>query len=167
MMLGPRAVPVMSVLCPSCQQMVNQNPIGVLGRRGEHFILCQACRRNIWKTNEETAGGFVAFMYHNPAREASGVQSLPPPEAAAHFNTWTKWECTKCSKQVFARAREFVGGLEPEDWWWCRACQATAASAVAAAAAAKKTARPAKKAKPCGTEPPQRPNPTLDGWLLQ
>jgi len=147
----------MTVLCPACQELVDENPIGVLGRRDENFILCQPCRQRIWRTNERTAEGCVAFVYHNPARESCVVQSLPPPEAAARVNTWIKWECRKCSKRVFARPRSYEGDKEPEDWWWCRSCKA--------AAPVKQAARPAKKAKARGTELPQRPNPTLDGWL--
>lgn len=33
------------------------------------------------------------------------------------------WNCRKCNQWISSQPREYEGGTEPDDWWWCRTCQ--------------------------------------------
>lgn len=136
--MGQRVHLNMTALCPACQSLMNENPIGVLFRRDENgmYSMCYSCRSCINRANE-TAASASSFSYVNPNAKSATV-----PEVAAHAPAHTsadacapsvrsprassKWMCHKCGREIFATPRVYEGLVEPEGWWWCRPCQALA-----------------------------------------
>lgn len=61
--------------------------------------------------------GRKADMRIDPQRMLTDYDSVPKG-----------WTCTKCAAWVDLPPRPFVGGVEPSDWWWCKACRKPSSS---------------------------------------
>jgi hypothetical protein len=67
-----------------------------------------------------------------PAPAATGPAPPAPAQAALPLNktllpsdasSVNKYACRKCGSTVKKRPREYEGGTEPHDWWWCADCR--------------------------------------------
>ena len=133
------------MVCPRCKDVLDKTPLGVLIRRDDEDrddeddtpCICKMCQRYIWRNNNRVRDGHVSFLFENP--NANGVPAtencsmmsicpvyhqagcISPPRHTAYQSR--AWLCKCCGCRVWATPRVFEGGLEPEDWWWCRSCQ--------------------------------------------
>lgn len=124
---------LMSTLCGPCRAVIDENPFCVLFRRDDfgNYILCQSCRRSMWRANTNAAQGLHEFEYVNPSAPSTcsvDESSNPKPvRTPPKDDTPDSWICSRCYSRVHARPRKFFcsasGKSEPEDWWWCRKCQ--------------------------------------------
>lgn len=177
----------MAALCPACQSLMNENPIGVLFRRDENgaYSMCYSCRSCINRANE-TAASASCFSYVNPNARSATVPEVAahapahaPTHAPAHTSAdacapsvrspraSSKWMCHKCGREIFATPRAYEGLVEPEGWWWCRPCQALALQKPLGKAIAKHVAKahvPRPSRKLAAGEKHSQP---LDRWLCR
>jgi hypothetical protein len=133
------------MLCPACKDVLDKTPLGVLTRDRDDEDgtdpdtprICKMCQRYIWRNNNQVRDGHCSFVFENP--NANGVPStencsmmsicpayhqagsISPPRRKAY----RAWLCKCCGGRVWSTPRAFEGGVEPEDWWWCRSCQKT------------------------------------------
>jgi hypothetical protein len=185
---SPFCSPFFSPFCVSCEEVLNECPLGVLCRTVDEDgrrAMCARCRGAIWRAQRAVQSGAATFAFENPnargRREQRGedqrgedktpdaslpaAAASPPPAASASAPRVLEaaapgWLCRRCGAPVAARPRAFEGGAEPADWWWCRACQRRGAQNAAKSAA--QHARPAKRARPADAGC-QR----LDRWLAR
>ena len=52
------------------------------------------------------------------------VEAVPKGfELPVDYDSKIGWNCTKCYEWIPRLPREYVGGPEPDDWWWCLSCR--------------------------------------------
>jgi hypothetical protein len=127
-------------LCSPCQAKIDADPTAVLLRRDEfgNNLLCNECRRAIYKNNVDAQNGLHNFTYERPNKTTQpticpqtfasptqtiaslGSQSQHP---SAFDFSGEDWFCKRCHSRVWAHPRAFEGENEPEEWWWCNTCK--------------------------------------------
>lgn len=121
------------LLCSPCQAKMREDSMAVLLRRDEfgNNLLCNDCRRAIYKNNVDAQNGFHNFTYENPntTQKKTTQPTLCTSRQSIAFGcdsydaSWEQWFCKRCHSRVWAKPRVFDGENEPEEWWWCKTCK--------------------------------------------